>query len=152
MNSGGVGYHVEYWEIHDPNMINTWAKVILAVELTYFLAVCTSKLTILAMYVRNFPSKPILYVTYTLIGIVVGAWFGSTMTAIFQSTPVGCQWDPNAPSCYSIDILAYFRYVSLPTILTDVAMLFLPMPMVWGLNLRRSQKLAVTGVFLTGSM
>ena len=133
-------------------MIENWAKAILAVELTYFLAVCTSKLAILAIYVRNFPSKPMLYVTYTVVAIVVAAWFGSTVTAIFQSIPVGCQWNPNAKTCHSINILAYFRYISIPTILTDIVMLFLPIPAIWQLKLSRSQKFAVTGVFLTGSM
>ena len=150
---GGVGTHVEYWEIHNPLVIFSWAKTLFAVELTYILAVAFGKLTILAIYLRVFNSKPTLYTTYVLIGIVVAACFGSFIANIFQSLPVGCQWNPAAgENCHSFDILAYFRYLSVPNIVTDVAILILPLPMIWQLKLSKSQKLGLTGVFLTGSM
>ena len=153
ITQGGVGKHIEYWEINDPLVIFSWAKVLFVVELTYLLAVALGKLTILAIYLRIFNSKPMLYTTYIIIGIVAASWFGSTIAGIFQSLPVGCQWDPTAgANCHSFDILAFFRYLSIPNIVTDVVMLVLPLPMVWRLKLPHTQKIGLTCVFLTGSM
>ena len=152
LTRGGVGHHVEFWDIYNPVMIDNWSRTLLAVELTYFLAVCTGKLAILTIYTRNFPSRPMLDITYTLMGIVVATWFGTSMAAIFQSVPVGCQWDQSATSCKSIDMLSFFRYCSLPNIITDILVLFLPMPKIWRLRLSRSDKFGLTAVFLTGSM
>ena len=153
VTDGGVGYHVERWVVYDPMKIFDWAKVLFVVELTYLLSVCMGKLTILAIYARIFTSKGMLYTTYTLAGVVIASWFGSSIACILQYLPVGCQWDPNATGyCRSFDILAFFRYLSLPNIITDVFMLVLPMPMIWQLKLSRSQKFGLTGVFLTGSM
>lgn len=151
---GGVGYHIEYWEIHDPYIIFNWSKIVFALQLVYMLAVCTGKLAVLAIYARNFPSKQMLSITYVLAGIVIATWLGCSMATIFESVPVGCQWDVNATTstCVSIDILAFFRYMSVPTILTDVAILILPIPKIWQLTLSRSEKIGLTGVFLTGSV
>ena len=155
VTNGHVGWHVEHFILADPdpNFIFDWAKILFSVELIYILAVCLGKLTILAIYARIFTSKPMLYTTYALVGIILAAWFGSTIAGILQSLPVGCQWDPSAEeNCHSFDILSYFRYLSLPSLLTDVVMLVLPLPMIWRLKLPRSQKVGLTGVFLTGSM
>ena len=155
VTDGHVGWHVEHFILQDPDptFIFDWAKILFVVEITYILAVCLGKLTILAIYSRIFTSKLMLYTTYALMGIVIAAWFGSTIADIFQSIPVGCQWDPSAvENCKSFDILSYFRYLSLPSIITDIVMLVLPMPMIWQLRLSRSQKIGLTGVFLTGSM
>ena len=47
--------------------------------------------------------------------------------------PPGCQWDPSA-ECHPIDIQTFIRYVSLPNIMTDMVLLFLPTPKIWGLQ------------------
>ena len=155
ITNGNVGWHVEHFILADPNpnFIFEWAKILFTVEITYILAVCLGKLAILLIYARVFTSKPMLYTTYSLMGIVVAAWFGSSIADILQSLPVGCQWDPNAvENCHSFDILAYFRYLSLPSIITDIVMLVLPIPMIWRLKISRSKKIGLAGVFLTGSM
>jgi hypothetical protein len=134
-------------------MIRNWAKCLFAVEMFYFLAVCLSKLAILGIYCRIFTSRTLLNITYSLIAVVVAAWIGSTLADILQCIPVECQWDKsNVGSCNCFDILSYFRFVSLPNIITDLVILVLPWRMVWHLKLSRSQKLSLTGVFLIGSM
>jgi hypothetical protein len=108
---------------------------------------------ILSIYCRIFTSKTMLNTTYILMAVVLAAWFGSTVADILQCIPVECQWDKSRPEgCKCIDILGYFRFVSLPNIITDLVILVLPWPMVWHLKLSRSRRISLTGVFLIGSM
>ncbi|KAF6229653.1 hypothetical protein HO173_011299 [Letharia columbiana] len=73
------------------------------------------------------------------------------------SLSLGCQplaffWDLIIPGGHCIDINAFFRWFSLPNILTDVAMLVPPQALVWTLKVTRHQKIGLTLTFLTGSV
>jgi hypothetical protein len=45
-----------------------------------------------------------------------------------------------------------FRYGSIPNIVTDVVMLILPMPLIWGLHVSTKVKIGLLVTFLLGSM
>ena len=152
MQYGGAGRHAAYWDITNPSMIGTWAKLIYVVEMTYFLAVCLSKVAILALYLRIFRNKLELVTTYVLVGVVVTTWLSETIAACLQCLPFEYQWDKIIPGGHCFNQQDYYRYVSVPNFVTDVVMLILPLHMVWMLNTSRMQKVGLTFVFLTGSM
>ena len=149
---GGAGRHVEFWLINDPSKIEKWAKVLLATETLYIVAVTLSKLAILGIYARILTSRRLLNITYGLAAIVVAAGLGSTLATIFQCIPIAFQWDKSIEGGQCFDIPSFFRYNNLPNIITDVVMLVLPWPMVWSLKLPRTQKIGVASVFLTGGL
>jgi hypothetical protein len=45
-----------------------------------------------------------------------------------------------------------YTWFSIPNLVTDVAMLALPLPAIWTLKMSRGQKVGLTLTFLTGSM
>lgn len=51
---------------------------------------------------------------------------------------------------YCANLKAIYLAMSIPNILTDVAILSLPLPHVWGLNADIRQKLYLVGMFLLG--
>lgn len=51
-----------------------------------------------------------------------------------------------------MDMLAAFRWVSMPNILTDLGILVLPLPHLWDLNTSVGQKIGLTFVFVVGSL
>ena len=51
-----------------------------------------------------------------------------------------------------VDKQALFRYSSLPNILSDVAMLVIPMPTVWALHTSTRLKIGLTIAFAVGSL
>jgi hypothetical protein len=77
---------------------------------------------------------------------------GVFFAAIFQCWPIQYTWDKNiiGGSCFNQQ--AFYRYVSLPNIVTDFVILIMPMPLVWKLQTRLTHKLALTGVFLLGGL
>lgn len=69
--------------------------------------------------------------------------------------PVSGFWErysptnPTTPRC-PVDSNKYFDGNAIPNIITDAAILVLPLPFIWTLQLRRSQKVALTGIFALG--
>jgi len=47
---------------------------------------------------------------------------------------------------------AYYRFTKIPNIATDVAMLAVPLPIVWKLQTSLLQKIGLTLIFMTGSV
>ncbi len=68
-----------------------------------------------------------------------------------QCQPVAFQWDKTINGI-CINQLAYFRWISVPNVMHDVFMLVLPAPMIWKIQIGIRQKLALSIVFLIGSM
>lgn len=84
--------------------------------------------------------------------IVCGLCLASVVVDIFQCKPIAFAWNKAIEGGSCIDMVAYFRYSIIPDIVTDVAMLILPLPTVWNLQASISQRAGLTAVFLTGSM
>lgn len=61
-------------------------------------------------------------------------------------------WDPSVidPQCIDYNKAA-MGYASL-NVVTDFATVIIPLPLLWQLNLPRSRKLQLIGIFLTGSL
>lgn len=57
-----------------------------------------------------------------------------------------------APADYTcrVEPMKFFYGNAIPTIVTDLMMLALPVPYIWGLHLPTPQKVALGGIFLVG--
>lgn len=149
---GGVGRHLLALEATDPKKVVNWAKFLIAVEWIYLAAVTLPKLSILSMYLRIFTTKLYRRSVYVLGVILIMTFVVGGLTGSLGCQPLAFFWDPTIPGGHCIDINAFFRWISLPNILTDVAMLVLPQPLIWTLKITRNQKIGLTLTFLTGSV
>ena len=123
----------------------------------------------MAFYWRIF-TKAVRVPTYILAGITV-AWgvvgvgdrgeSSSTsatnenikiLVTLFQCNPVRGYWDRNIPSHCIINGNAYYIAMAIPNILTDAALLLLPLPFILRLNRDRSTRIALVCVFLMGGL
>ncbi|KAB8289667.1 hypothetical protein EYC80_010580 [Monilinia laxa] len=148
----GVGYHVEYIELTAPHKLIRLYKLLIFFPATYAIAVTFPKLSILAMYLRIFTVPFYRMLTYFVIYILVASSTILFMMMLFQCTPVNYFWDKSISGgkCH-FDIEKLFLYASLPNIITDVAMLVLPLPFVYRLNMTRKMKIGLALTLLTGS-
>ena len=110
------------------------------------------KLVILLFYFRLFPNKHFRLACYVVGFLVIGWGISCFFTAIFQCRPTAYAWDKKIANGTCVDLLAYYRYISLPNAILDAVMLAMPVRMVWQLQITRRQKLALSGVFLLGGM
>src|SRR6516162_716365 len=101
------------------------------------------------MYYRIFHVPFIKKMAY-LIGTFVILWvIAMSFLFIFPCTPVERLWDPDVPG-YCINQQATWIANASSTILSDLAILILPIPQVWKLQLRKADKIVLTFSFGLG--
>lgn len=104
------------------------------------------------MYLRLFPTRFVKYGT-GILGTVATMWFISILlVVIFQCSPVAMAWDPLISTGHCVDKEQFFLGNSIPNILTDLAILCLPMYQVYQLNVNRGRKIGLVFVFLLGGL
>ena len=101
---------------------------------------------------RNIHPKSYRRIVYVLAVTLIMTFLVGGLTGSLGCQPLAFFWDPTIPGGHCIDINAFFRWFSLPNILTDVAMLVPPQALVWTLKVTRHQKIGLTLTFLTGSV
>lgn len=126
-------------------------QCLLALELMSISALTLIKLSVLLFYRRIF-TAPSFRIPVWVAGSLVTAWGISFFFAnLFQCTPVSGAWEINKPRhCVNSKHLVN-AYQGL-NIMTDVMILTMPWPMIWGLQLPRRRKAQVGGIFLLGAL
>ena len=149
---GGIGHHEAALLSTAPNKLAVYAKFIIVVPLLYLAAVVFPKIAILAIYLRVFTQPRFRTACYVLATLLVANWIGSTVAGLLICRPLEYLWDQSIAGGHCFDINAWFRWASLVNIVTDVAMLVLPLPVIWQLHTSRNIKFGLTITFTTGSM
>ena len=107
------------------------------------------KLSIIAAYHRIFPTLTIRRVMYVLAGFIVAVWIVNIFTTIFQCSPIDGAWNFDiAPKCISVMKVYYFSTAF--SILTDILLVVLPLPLFWKLKLPLREKWIITVLFGLG--
>ena len=65
--------------------------------------------------------------------------------------PISYSWDKSIGG-RCIDDGAFYAYLSLPNVVTDVGMMILPIPMIWKLHSSPSKKFGLFSMFMLGTM
>lgn len=129
----------------------TCKQLLMAFECVYCTTVGVIKISILLMYGRIFPTRNFRIASYILGTIVVGWVIAIICVSVFQCTPIAKGWNMSLPGT-CINLKASFIGNAVPNIATDVAILSLPVHVVWGLHANLTHRLSVIAVFLLGSL
>ncbi|PYI05217.1 hypothetical protein BO78DRAFT_470775 [Aspergillus sclerotiicarbonarius CBS 121057] len=142
----GMGIHAD--KLSDTNIIMI-AKFLVVAEILYVFNLVWTKLSILLMYYRIFHFPYFKKWAYA-IGTFVILWvICITFLFIFICVPVQKLWYPSLPG-HCISQVGTWIANATSTIATDLIILFLPLPQVWKLQLRLSEKIALTIAFGLG--
>ena len=111
------------------------------------------KLSILVLYRRIFCTTAFRRVAL-IVGTIVMVWFiVAIFTDIFQCRPFQAAFNPELlPTKQCINLEAYYRGVTASNLCIDVVMLYMPLHMVWRLRLSMRQKVALSSIFLLGTV
>lgn len=147
----GYGKHLE---VLDPNtFLADFFKNLFAGEILYTLLIVTVKFSILAFYWRLFGRS--VKIPVWILGGITAAWgIAVILVSVFQCTPVSGFWNRLTvppPQCIVNDY-AFFVGIAVPNIITDVAILSLPVPCIWRLHRDGAQKIALAGIFALGGL
>ncbi|KAL7961750.1 hypothetical protein V8C34DRAFT_272282 [Trichoderma compactum] len=154
--SRGLGKHV--WA-DPPDAQYAWAVGLFIGELGYFVTIACVKWSILAFYWRSFKIRSSVKFPIYILAVIVLLWATAViLLTIFQCQPTSAWWNrfnpthPVRPDQYkcNVDSVKFFYGNAIPTIVTDVLMLALPLPYITKLQLPKGQKWALAGIFLVG--
>ncbi|KAF6218459.1 hypothetical protein HO133_005808 [Letharia lupina] len=83
---GGVGRHLLALEATNPNKVVNWAKLLMAVEWIYLVAVTLRKLSILSMYLGLFTTKSYRRIVYVLAVTLIMTFLVGGLTGSLKVT------------------------------------------------------------------
>jgi hypothetical protein len=125
-----------------------------ALQILHTCAMPLIKASVLAFYLRLFPTHRFRIAVW-VIGVYVFCWWISIFVAtLMQCRPISSNWGTQPVqlgNCLA-DINIMYEVAAFTNMVSDVAILILPFPVIWGLHMPRKHKLAVLGVFLTGAL
>lgn len=116
-----------------------------------------AKVSLLLFFYRIFQVDLKFRLASWIVGFVLVVWSTvSMLLMIFSCHPIKANWDLNlylSPKtrCYprAYHVLNIHGYCNL---VTDFALLFLPLPMLWKLQMNKMKKLSILAIFATGSL
>ncbi|KAL0636472.1 hypothetical protein Q9L58_004522 [Maublancomyces gigas] len=111
-----------------------------------------TKTSILTFYINKLGVKEgFRKICWVMMGYVICSSTAIFLTLIFQCKPLAGGWNRDLPGrkCISTTPLYYFSGAN--NLVTDVILLFLPMPIIWKLRLPLRQRLSLVVVFAMGA-
>lgn len=119
----------------------------------YATAVTCTKASILTFYGRIFQFR---WTFWLCLFFVIGYWITIIVTISVACRPLPYFWlvytNPTTAQGTCIDVPTFFFANGIAAMLIDVFILVIPIPIVYGLQMRLSQKVAVSGILLLGSL
>ncbi|MCJ1463898.1 hypothetical protein MMC07_002507 [Pseudocyphellaria aurata] len=112
-------------------------------------AITVTRFSLLCFYYRVFPMQKFRKTT-AITGFVLFAWWvGTTVTLIFSCKPIHSFWDKSIEGQCRNELVQQF-IITATELATTIAVMVLPIPWLWGLQLPTSKKFALAGIFLLG--
>lgn len=103
------------------------------------------------MYRLVFRGKAFRHVMIAVGLLVLGWMIGVVFAQIFTCTPVQRAWNPTVER-HCIGTTKFYYGDAIANLLMNVVILCLPLPLIWRLNITTHRKLAISGIFLLGSL
>jgi hypothetical protein len=153
--SYGLGKHI--WNLNGDLLdlaydVGRVTKALYGCYLAYSTSITLTKLSIIATYIRIFPSGPLRYSIYAIGVVVIIFWITSIFCIIFTCVPVQAAWDYSITDAKCIHILDYFYTSAGVNIATDLLLCFLPLPTIWKLQMPKAQRVVVCVIFGMGTL
>ena len=128
-----------------------FSKSVLALEVIYVASITLTKISVLCLYRRLFPSRRFKYALWVAGTFIICNGITASLVNIFQCVPVSSDWNPTIkPRCinYGLDLII----LSSVNVITDAVTLCLPIYQIWHLRMSRTLKLQIGGLFLLGGL
>ncbi|CAI7652865.1 unnamed protein product [Penicillium palitans] len=145
----GLGKHV--WSIPPPEVVEMM-RILFAFILFYVLTTPLVKISILLFYRRIFGmTYPIWFCMFLSVGYFFSGW----IAFLSYCRPVSYYWtqyaEPSGGKCV-FKVYPFFITQSVVNMATDVLILLVPIPILWNLQMKRAQKILLSGIFLIGGI
>ncbi|KXG53624.1 uncharacterized protein PGRI_006740 [Penicillium griseofulvum] len=144
----GLGSHITMIPVEN---LLVYLKLGFANSFIYTGCIAFIKYSILALYKRLFAVRHMVIAVNVMFGFVTLWVVGVYVAGALLCIPVSKFWDPSIPGA-CLDPAKFYYGIQIPNILSDLILLIMPMRVVWALPIPKSQKAALSGVFLVGGL
>ncbi|KAI9823213.1 MAG: hypothetical protein M1826_000226 [Phylliscum demangeonii] len=127
------------------------AKLTYAFELVFTVTATAVKLALLLFYWRLFAIRSFRLALYPIAAIVTATGVAVFLALALQCRPLNALWDKSIPGTCSNTRTLLVTTVALNTC-TDILVLVTPLPKIWRLQMSRSRKLVISGIFSVGGL
>ncbi|USP80948.1 uncharacterized protein yc1106_08222 [Curvularia clavata] len=143
----GLGEHSSNLE---KNKLDILLKAFWASVWVYNLTLTTIKVSILTQYLRIFPIHSFRIICFVVLGLVVayGAW--AVSSSVFICNPVAFSWDKSIIGGSCLNQLTIWVANAGINITQDVVIFLMPLFVVQGLPISKSQKKGLRAMFILG--
>ena len=119
----------------------------------YTILLPTIKISILIFYCRIFETRKFKTAAKIVGVFIILYMLAFVVTEFCICQPLDHYWNQvlgETGKCFNYN--KWSMAGAIINIITDAAILFLPIPMIWKLRVSKNQKIALSGVFLLGSL
>ncbi|ORY09604.1 hypothetical protein BCR34DRAFT_368527 [Clohesyomyces aquaticus] len=147
--TNGLGKHV--WAVPADRFSRLMKIGVIAGPLFYNLSTLFTKVSLCAFYLRLSPSKSFTYAVYAVALVSILHNLIAALGIVINCNPIAKYWDYSITTGSCVNLNAFFLSVACINAATDLALLFLPIRIIWGLHLPMRRKISVAILLLTGS-
>lgn len=126
------------------------SQILIVCQVLYATAVTLTKISIIASYIRVFPTRTFHRFMYITAGVIVGFWVCSVLVTVFQCSPVRAAWDFTLKNKKCIPILHFFYAAQSVNIATDLILCIAPLPLCWKLRIGVNERIILCLLFAVG--
>jgi len=101
-------------------------------------------------YTRVFNIRSVRLAAQIICAIIFLWCLTVILSAFLLCRPFAFNWDPTIPDGRCGNRVLSYVLTGVLNIITDVLVLCLPIPVIWNLQMRVANKIALTGVFAVG--
>lgn len=149
----GGGHHMVYLAKNDPDAIVKWLKIQTADEIIYMTAVTLPRIAICILYLRIFTQRTVRILTWVTLTNCILHWFGAGILAqILICQPYAYRWDSSIKGGWCGDLVAGYKFVSVPNLVIDVALIALPFSSLYRLQISWPRKIGIFITFMAGCL
>ncbi|OTB01439.1 hypothetical protein M426DRAFT_14464 [Hypoxylon sp. CI-4A] len=133
----------------DEDMVTGFMKNLYTYMLFWSMGVFSVKVGILIFYWRIFHTRDFRVSALAVGGFSLLIFISNFFTFTFQCTPISSFWEQRMEHCINQHV--FYIASAVINVVGDIAVLALPLPVVWRLNTSRSKKWSLSFLFLLGA-
>ena len=114
------------------------------------LAVSAVKISALDLFNRIFPNQTFHRISYLVMGLISSYGIAFAVTSLAACEPFAFNWDKEILNGTCIQTSKFYTAQTILGVIFDVMIVALPMPMLWGLQMKLQRKIALSGIFGVG--
>ncbi|OHE93563.1 hypothetical protein CORC01_11160 [Colletotrichum orchidophilum] len=143
----GIGLHSGRLTLEQLQYLD---RTMMGAEILYVNGVNIYKVALLLLYLRIFPTREVRRGAW-ICGSLTSLWtLACVIAASIQCLPLNTLWEPwKNGTC--INLFLTQLAISIPSIIVDIAILYLPIPHVLKLQMNPAQRVLILFTFLLGS-